>query len=159
MGDIDKNIEIRRLVVTWMSVKDTSYNWLLSSLLFFFTLISSPPSNLFFRPLGAVPIVQTTFGITIIFMFQFLNSLIRTKYLSIFSFPFLFTQWAAKMARGGSYGIIFKALDYVIIVKEFQFQIHYYIHFWTNTIGEHMNTLIPPPLLLLVFCKDGFGLK
>ena len=32
-----------------------------------------------------------------------------------------------------------------IIVSEFEFQLHYYLHFWTNTLGKGMNSLIPSP--------------
>ena len=39
-------------------------------------------------------------------------------------------------------GIIVKALECRIVVSKFKFQLRYYIHFWTNTLGKGMNPLI-----------------
>ena len=39
-----------------------------------------------------------------------------------------------------------KVLDYGIVVSEFKLQSHYYIHFWTNTLGKGMNPLILPAM-------------
>ena len=39
-----------------------------------------------------------------------------------------------------------KAIDCGIILSEFIFQLHYYVHFWTNTLGKGMNPLILPAM-------------
>ena len=33
-----------------------------------------------------------------------------------------------------------------IVVCEFELQSHYYVHFWTNTLGKGMYPFIPPPI-------------
>ena len=38
--------------------------------------------------------------------------------------------------------VMFKALDFGIVVREFELQSCNYIHFWTNTLWKGMNTLI-----------------
>ena len=47
-----------------------------------------------------------------------------------------------KWRRVGPHGIKVKALDCGIVVSEFEFQSHYYIHFRTNPLGKGMNPLI-----------------
>ena len=42
----------------------------------------------------------------------------------------------------GSRGVMVKALDYGIVVREFEFQSRYYVHFRTNTLGKAINPLI-----------------
>ena len=42
-----------------------------------------------------------------------------------------------------------KSLDCGIVVNEFELQLHYYVHFRTNTLGKDMR----------FFLKDGFGIK
>ena len=39
-----------------------------------------------------------------------------------------------------------KAMDCGIVVHEFVFQSHYYVHFWANTLGKGMNPLILPAM-------------
>ena len=39
-----------------------------------------------------------------------------------------------------------KAMDCGIGVSEFEFQLHYYVHFQTNTLGKGMNPLILPAM-------------
>ena len=39
-----------------------------------------------------------------------------------------------------------KALDYGIVVSEFELQSRYYVHFRTNNLGKGMNPLILPAL-------------
>ena len=56
--------------------------------------------------------------------------------------------------RRGSCGVMVKVLDGGIVVSEFVLQLHYYVHFRTNTLGKGIN-----PLILLFFKKDGFGIK
>ena len=42
--------------------------------------------------------------------------------------------------------VVVKTMDCRIIVREFEFQLCYYIHFWTNTLGKGMNPLILPAM-------------
>ena len=43
-------------------------------------------------------------------------------------------------------GVIVKAMDYGIVVSEFELQSHYYVRFRTNTLGKRMNTFIFPAM-------------
>ena len=45
-----------------------------------------------------------------------------------------------------SRGVIVKAMDCEIVVSEFVLQSRYYVHFWTNTLGEGMKHLILPAM-------------
>ena len=52
------------------------------------------------------------------------------------------TSW-----NGGSpRGVMVKAMDYGIVVREFVLQSHYYVHFRANTAGKGMNPLILPAM-------------
>ena len=44
--------------------------------------------------------------------------------------------------RGSSRGVGANVFDFDIVVKEFELQSRYYVHFWTNTIDKGMNPLI-----------------
>ena len=39
-----------------------------------------------------------------------------------------------------------KAMDCGITEKEFELYLHYYIPFWTNTLGKGMNPIFLPPM-------------
>ena len=39
-------------------------------------------------------------------------------------------------------GVMVKAMDYGIVVREFVLQSRYYVHFRVNTLGKGMNPLI-----------------
>ena len=43
-------------------------------------------------------------------------------------------------------GLIVKTLDCKIVESEFELLSRYYVHFWTNTLGKSMNTLIHPAM-------------
>ena len=65
-------------------------------------------SGLFSKILGTVPSAVSTIGITVTLMFHnFFSFLARTKYLSIFSFPFIFTLWSAGMAKFLRWQVLF----------------------------------------------------
>ena len=55
-------------------------------------------------------------------------------------------------------GVMIKAMACGIVVSEFELQLRYYVHFWTNTLGKDMNPLLLKyPLLnstttVLVWC-------
>ena len=51
-----------------------------------------------------------------------------------------------KQKKGCPLGVMVKAMDCEIVVSEFELQLHYYIHFWTNTLGKGMNLLILPAM-------------
>ena len=48
--------------------------------------------------------------------------------------------------RGCPRGIMVKAMDCGIVVREFELQSCYYVHFRTNTLGKGMNSLILPAM-------------
>ena len=48
-----------------------------------------------------------------------------------------------KITWGGPRGVMVKAMDCGIVVSEFEFQLHYYVHFETNTLGKGMNPSYP----------------
>ena len=43
-------------------------------------------------------------------------------------------------------GVMVKAMDCGIIVREFVLQSRYYVHFLANTLGKGMNPLILPAM-------------
>ena len=45
-------------------------------------------------------------------------------------------------------GVMVKAMDCGIVVREFVLQSRYYVHLRTNTLGKDMNSLILPAVLL-----------
>ena len=53
-------------------------------------------------------------------------------------------------------------LDFEMVVSEFELQLRYNVHFWTNAPEKGMNPLILQQsqiVVLLLFWKDGFGIK
>ena len=46
--------------------------------------------------------------------------------------------------RGCPRGLMVKAMDCGLVVREFVVQSRYYVHFRTNTLGKGMNLLILP---------------
>ena len=44
-------------------------------------------------------------------------------------------------------GVIVKAMNCGIVVREFVLQSRYYVHFRANTLGKGMNPLILPPAM------------
>ena len=48
--------------------------------------------------------------------------------------------------RGCPCGGMVKAMDYGIVVSEFELQSSYYVQFRTNTLGKGMNPLILPAM-------------
>ena len=45
-----------------------------------------------------------------------------------------------------SIGVMVKAMDCGIVVREFVLQSRYYVHFRANTLGKSMNPLILPAM-------------
>ena len=56
-----------------------------------------------------------------------------------------------------------KAMDCGFVVREFELQSRYYVHFRANTLGKGMNPLILPAMgyivPLLFFEENVFGIK
>ena len=57
----------------------------------------------------------------------------------------LLTVSEKKSAEQESLDLMSKVQDCSLDVNEFKLQWHYYVHFWTNTLGKGMNPLISPP--------------
>ena len=51
------------------------------------------------------------------------------------------------LGRGCPRGVMVKAMNYGIVVREFVLQSRYYVHFRANTLGKGMNPLILPPAM------------
>ena len=49
-------------------------------------------------------------------------------------------------ARGCPRGVMVKAIDCGIVVREFVLQSHFYFHFRANTLGKGMDPLILPAM-------------
>ena len=59
----------------------------------------------------------------------------------------LFTYFSDEIKMWGCpRGVMVKAMDCGIVVREFVLQSHYYIHFRANTFGKGMNPLILPAI-------------
>ena len=50
------------------------------------------------------------------------------------------TRYLRKL--GGSRNVMVNELDYRIVLSEFELQLHFNVHFRTNTLGKDMNPLI-----------------
>ena len=50
------------------------------------------------------------------------------------------------IVRGCPRGVMVKAMDCGIVVREFVLQLRYYVHFRANTLGKGMNPLILPAM-------------
>ena len=61
--------------------------------------------------------------------------------LTSFKFrAFLLLDWLPR-------GVMVKAMNCGIVVREFVLQSRYYVHFRANTLGKGMNPLILPPAM------------
>ncbi len=60
-----------------------------------------------------------------------------------------FPLWPRVVApdRGCPRGVMVKAMNCGIVVREFVLQSRYYVHFRANTLGKGMNPLILPPAM------------
>ena len=80
------------------------------------------------------------------FLFQFLNFICIFIFLKLLFLLSLFVHdmnylWMLKIIWGCPRGVMVKAMDCGILVREFELQSRYYIHFRTNTLGKGMNPL------------------
>ena len=51
------------------------------------------------------------------------------------------------LVQGCPRGVMVKAMNCGIVVREFVLQSRYYVHFRANTLGKGMNLLILPPAM------------
>ena len=58
-----------------------------------------------------------------------------------------FTLYSVPLLRGCPRGVMVKAMNCGIVVREFVLQSRYYVHFRANTLGKGMNPLILPPAM------------
>ena len=58
-----------------------------------------------------------------------------------------FTNIYLSLYLGCPRGVMVKAMNCGIIVREFVLQSRYYVHFRANTLGKGMNPLILPPAM------------
>ena len=74
------------------------------------------------------------------------------KYLPVFGF---INTWNHSTLQTNDYqtgiggfprGVMVKAMDCVIVLREFVLQSRYYVHFRANTLGKGMNPLILPAM-------------
>ena len=64
--------------------------------------------NVLILPLGTIPRVPTTIGITVTFVFyNFFYSLTKSRYLFIFFFSFTFIMWSTGIVNSIRYQILF----------------------------------------------------
>ena len=63
--------------------------------------------------------------------------------ISTFQLYFTLRENAIRCPRG----VMVKAMNCGIVVREFVLQSRYYVHFRANTLGKGMNPLILPPAM------------
>ena len=75
-----------------------------------------------------------------IYLYQFTHI-----YLSIYLYQFthIYLSIYLSIYQGSPYNVVANVLDCNIIVSEFKLHLHYYVHFWTNTLGKDMKPFIP----------------
>ena len=57
-----------------------------------------------------------------------------------------YIQWHSLMPGGCPRGVMVKAIDCGIVVREFVLQSRYYVHYRANTLGKGMNPFILPAM-------------
>ena len=75
----------------------------------------------------------------------------RQLYLHIISIreglgKYMATHYSSIYPGGCPRGVMVKAMDCGIVVREFVLQSRYYVHFQANTLGKGMNPLILPAI-------------
>ena len=71
------------------------------------------------------------------------NTLYRYIHVAFVQKVLIFTQ---VLEGGCPSGVMVKAMDCGIVVREFELQSRYYVHFRANTLGKGMNPLILPAM-------------
>ena len=98
-----KSPQVSRTRLSILAVLSNAVIWI---------VFTSPPtsktSRPFNNPLVTVPKAPITIGTIVIFMFHnFLNSQVRSRYLSFFSHSFRFILWSARTAKSTILQILF----------------------------------------------------
>ena len=60
---------------------------------------------------------------------------------------YMLNDWKVTSYLGCPRGVMVKAMNCGIVVREFVLQSRYYVHFRANTLGKGMNPLILPPAM------------
>ena len=53
-------------------------------------------------------------------------------------------SYKIQILEGCPRGVVVKAMEFGIVVSEFELQSRFYVHFRANTLGKGMNTPYPP---------------
>ena len=64
----------------------------------------------------------------------------------VFLYIHVYYEFTFKYSRGCPRGVMVKAMDCGIVVREFALQSRYYVHFRPSTLGKGMNPLILPAM-------------
>ena len=98
-----KSPPVTRTLLSILVVLNNAVVWMVSTL-----PPTSESSSHFSNPLVTVPKAQITIGIIITLMFHsFFNSLVRSRYLSYFSYSFSFILWSSGTAKSTILQILF----------------------------------------------------
>ena len=70
----------------------------------------------------------------------------------LYTVPFNINEYVPfiKNTGGCPRGVMVKAMDSGIVIREFVLQLRYYVHFRANTLGKCMNPLILPAMGYIV---------
>ena len=76
------------------------------------------------------------------------SEMVESVWANIGFFPYQLDPDIRRLMRkrGCPRGVMVKAVDCGIVVREFVLQSRYYIHFRANTLGKGMNPLILPAM-------------
>ena len=98
-----KSPQVSRTLLSILAVFSNAVVWMVST-----RPPTSKSSRPFNNPLVTVPKAPITIGIIFTFMFHsFFNSLVRSRYLSLFSHSFSFILWSAGTAKSTILQIFF----------------------------------------------------
>ena len=130
--------------------------WPFSIMLSFWMVSTRPPtsksSSPFSNRLVTVPNAPITIGIIVTCMFhsffQFPSKVeVLILLFTFFQFYSVVTRDSKGVFKGCPRGVMVKAMNCGIVVREFVLQSRYYVHFRANTLGKGMNPLILPPAM------------
>ena len=108
-----KSPQVSRTLLSILAVLSTVIVWMVST-----RPLISKSSSPFNNPLVTVPKAPITIGIIVTFMFHsFFNSLARSRYLSFFSHPFIFTLRSAGTGKSTVLHVLFFFVFWLIIVR------------------------------------------
>ena len=136
-----KSPQVSRTLLSILVVFNNTVVWMVST-----RPLTSKSSRPFNNPLVTVPKAPVTVGIIVTFMFHsFFNSLVRSRYLSLFLHSFSFILWSAGTAKSTILQIFFFV---------FLFFADYYKVFWPR-LGD---PFVYQRSLCVSFSRTGAGL-